>query len=535
MFTISKNNSLEFTLSIHSALVLSCLLATKPRLRKWSLPTPAAKILWTSLTTNATITRNTLLSISIAVSHSSEALLAGLKGTMTAARLSPTANLLRQSRLFALPPTLSPPAKAATSSRVFESDTATLPYPIRASIATPDSSLARGDWGLKRPLPAKSTTQSSSNPVVRINQLDTFEHITDFESASDHVVTLKKWQELSIPISRPRTTGISIRAGGGRHESVFESTTDNTDGSLGQEEVQRYRFRGPWLAGQTDVEFDTYLKTARRQKSEFLSNLRELVAARRLADSRRKAMDSGKDLSGLRNAAPLTDEQFETALRQLRANPAALGPAIYQFLDLAPPPRVPSDRVHVKRWGHPASNVATTEYAQAGPPVTHPSAGLSYLRTGALVDNHASFGPQIHSKPAIARILKPKRRQNGSTFKAVAGVAGVVTEDINAHAFREINGPSGISDLDPYAPGGAKYWVRPVLATINPAGKVKLYIDRATDTAKAIHGVLPPKEPLPDFVPGQGLRPTIAPLKHTSTRASGGASAETKDFLDALA
>src|SRR5690348_438613 len=110
-----------------------------------------------------------------------------------AARVSPTANLLRKSRLFSLPPSLSPPAPTATSSRVSESETATLPYPIRAAIETPSSSLANGDWGLKRPLPSKSTTGSSSTPVVRVNKLDTFEHITDFESAADHTVTLKKW------------------------------------------------------------------------------------------------------------------------------------------------------------------------------------------------------------------------------------------------------------------------------------------------------------------------------------------------------
>src|SRR5947207_4919817 len=109
-----------------------------------------------------------------------------------AARVSPAANLLRKSRLFALPPSLSPPVQPPTSSQVSESDTATLPYPIRAAIETPRSSLARGDWGLKRPLPSKSTTTSSSSPVVRVNYLDTFEHITDFESAADHTVTLEK-------------------------------------------------------------------------------------------------------------------------------------------------------------------------------------------------------------------------------------------------------------------------------------------------------------------------------------------------------
>src|SRR5947207_14955187 len=129
---------------------------------------------------------------------------------------------------------------------------------MRPAIETPRSSVARGDWGLKRPLPSKSTTTSSSSPVVRVNNLDTFEHITDFESAADHTVTLEKWQELSFPISLTKPPGISVRQGGGHHQSVFESASDNSHESTSLESPnpQRQRFKGPWLAGKTEMQFE---------------------------------------------------------------------------------------------------------------------------------------------------------------------------------------------------------------------------------------------------------------------------------------
>lgn len=463
-----------------------------------------------------------------------------------AARLSPSANLLRNSRLFSLPPTLSPPRQPPTSSFVSESDTATLPYPIRPSITTPDSSLARGDWGLKRPLPAKSTTRSSSSPIVRVNHLDTYEHITDFESAADHTLTLKKWQELSLPISIPHNTGVPVQIGGGRHESVFDTTVDNTHESPNVQtpNTQRYRFRGPWLAGQTPVDFEAYLKKVRHQKPGFLQKLRQLLSERQLVEMRRTAMDEGKDLNGLQNNYELSDEEFESALRALRADPASLGPAIYQLLDLAPPPIPPTDRISMSNWAHSPSNVSSTEYGNRGPPATHPSAGLSYLRTKAHIGNHPIAGPQRQTAPVQARILRPKKRIRGNNVKALAGVAGIVTEDINSHAFREFNAPQGITELNPEIPGGAKYWVQPVRASVNPDGKISLAIDRANESTMAIHGVSAPEESLPDYVHGEDRsfgpsssrhRRRVSPFKvHTDANPNteGEGSQGTKQFLN---
>src|SRR5262249_42873165 len=113
---------------------------------------------------------------------------------MTAARLSPAATLLRNSKLFALPAALSLPAVEPSSEPLARSDSATTPYPTRAALETPSHSLNRGDWGLKRSLPVKTTTKSGT-PTIRIRRgIDTPEHVADFESAADHVITLRKYQ-----------------------------------------------------------------------------------------------------------------------------------------------------------------------------------------------------------------------------------------------------------------------------------------------------------------------------------------------------
>ncbi|WEW59079.1 hypothetical protein PRK78_004548 [Emydomyces testavorans] len=405
-----------------------------------------------------------------------------------AVRISPMANLLRKSRLFSLPPTLSPPAAPITSSTVVESDTATLPYPIRPAIVAPPSSLARGDWGLKRPLPAKSTTQSSSSPVVRVNHLDTFEHITDFESAADHTITLRKWQELFIPLSTLMRTGISLSAGGGRHSSVFEQIADNTYESKGLDgpDAKRFRFKGPWLAGQTETEFNYYLKSIKKQKPQFLQRLRRVLAERKALETRKKLLDLGEPIEENQVPQQLSDEEFDSALRSLRANPEALGPEIYKFLDLATSPSVPNDYLNRRGWASGPSNISSTEYVAHGPPMTHPSAGLSYLRTKAFMDNHPVAGPQQQPKPVQARVLRAKR---AFRMRTVIGVGGIVTEDVRSQGLRESNEVNGMFGFDPDTPGGTKYWVKVDRAVVRSDGRIELQVDKPSEASKSLLGV----------------------------------------------
>ncbi|KAE8350401.1 mitochondrial ribosomal protein MRP51 [Aspergillus coremiiformis] len=414
---------------------------------------------------------------------------------MATARISPTANLLRKSRLFALPQALKPPQDPPSSRVVSESDTATLPHPIRASIVTPASSLARGDWGLKRPLPARSTSAKSSRPVVRVKALDTFEHVTDFESAADHTVTLEKFQELHMPLSLPAKVNYATSIVP-RHQSPFESHVDNTDTSkgLGETGAKQFRHSGPWLARQTEVEFNTYLQKVRNKKPELLQKLRQRLVEKRTAERKKQAQDNGEDLE-LLEPVQVTEEEFQTYIKSLRTDPFSLGPVVFELLDLPSPPAVPSDRIGDKYYQSPGTKLSSAEYAVFGPPKTHPSAGLSYTRSHALIYNHPKFGPQACQRPVEARILRPKGRFKGKTSKAIAGVGGIAVEDLNAMAFVEQGAPPGVAYFDASIPGGAKYWATPIRASVDSQGRLSLASYRASATTKAPYNIEDYKKP----------------------------------------
>ncbi|KAF1830230.1 hypothetical protein BDW02DRAFT_573221 [Decorospora gaudefroyi] len=158
--------------------------------------------------------------------------------------LSPTANLLRNSRLFSLPTPLPRPPVAETygAGMIKASDTATLPYPTHQAIVTTKASLARGDWGLKRPLPSRSHLVQVSEPVLRVTHLDTIEHITDFDSAADHVRTRQKWEEMGVPMMKGlpqmRDHGLSSVAPAGAFE--LRDDTTSYDEELGLDEAGLY-------------------------------------------------------------------------------------------------------------------------------------------------------------------------------------------------------------------------------------------------------------------------------------------------------
>lgn len=407
---------------------------------------------------------------------------------MASARLSPTANLLRKSRVFAVPPTLKPPQDPPTSKAVFESDTATLPHPIRASIATPAASLARGDWGLKRALPSKSTSEKSSRPVVRVNAHDTFEHVTDFESAADHTVTLEKFQEMHLPISLPLKVNYASNFIS-PHASPFESSLDNTETSksLSSPGARRFRQSGPWLAGQTEAEFQSYLQKVRRNKPELMGKLREMIAAKRTAERRKAAQDS-EGLQETPEPVKLSEEEFQAELKTLRADCTALGPLVFELLDLPSPPAVPSERMSHKYFQSPPTQLSSAEYAVSGPPRTHPSAGLSYTRSHAALYNHPQYGPQTHQRPVQARILRPKFRFKGKNAIASAGIGGFVAEDLNGWTFSE-GMPPGVAYFDASIPGGGKYWATPIRASVDANGRVGLASFKASPTAKAPYGI----------------------------------------------
>ena len=395
---------------------------------------------------------------------------------MAVGKLSPTANLLRNSRLFSLPPPISQPTQSFAATHKYTSDSATSPYPTNAAIETTQSSLSRGDWGLKRSLPSKSTARTST-PIIWIRNIDSPYNHVEFGSAANHALNLRKWQEMNIPMTStrkglPQRASSSGRFTGAR--SVFESDIDNIERRKGLAKLARWKYQGPWLPGQSEGDFQAYLKKVRGQKSRFRRFLRQ-YAAEKLALSRRSSdLEEGKDVS--HGPVELSDVEFNDFLAHLRRNSEALNALIQEFLDL--PPHKTAD------FESPSSGLA--QLAQE-PPSTHPSAGLGYLRTSSYIHNHPILGPQERKKPIISRIISPQSSAFGRIrTHALVGVGGVVTNDSAKSMYGKVDVP-GIRMFDPDIPGGGKVWERPIQAKINSRGRIDLDCMRADEHLVAIY------------------------------------------------
>ena len=389
---------------------------------------------------------------------------------MSLKRMSPTASLLRTSRLFSLPPPIPKPVTDFTATANFDSDTATLPYPTQAAIETTESSLRRGDWGLKRPLPRQSTYAQTTTPILRIHNIDSVDHITDFDSAADHALNLRKWQEMNLPVSMPLA-----RTKASRMEppvSAFESDVDNTE-RCGQGSGQgRWKYKGPWLAGKTEGDFKEYVeKKVKRRKFEFRQFLRQRLVERMTAARREEVIEIGGDIQP--GAVEISDTDLEKFIKELRGDEEKLNVLVEQFLDLP--------------------NAAQTSgtamiYNERGPPITHPSAGLSYLRTNSHIHNHPILGPMEVEPPVQGRVLLPQKKGGrGGRNEALVGVGGVAADDFKIPWWKTME-PPGIAGFDPDIPGGAKLWVHPNGSSIDSQGRIELrWSNRASQDTVAIY------------------------------------------------
>jgi hypothetical protein len=424
--------------------------------------------------------------------------------------------------MFALPNPIQRSSSELAAAATFASNTATSPYPTHQTISTPPSSRSKGDWGFKRPLPLRSTSKTST-PLIRISAIDTLEHITEFSSAADHALTLQKWQELNMPLTTPGKTEESyVSRSSTKHKlvgrGVFEEDTDITAyrSDLDASNDNRWKFNGPWLAGQTDAEFSWYVeKEVSRRKDEFRAFLRNHRAAVKTKAAKQKAIEDGEDVPQAIEGKSITDEDLQKYLLELRQDQRQLFQLIREFLDLPPAPvfndQIDSLAASITR-GLEANPFRTrtiksedytanseSPYANTGPPKTHPSAGLSYLRTASHVYNHPIYGPQAHPSPVQARIIQPKNATVGS-FAPKLGVAGIVTEvppkseNFNSDTWgskrnRNSRGDMvpGLLNIEPEKVGGSKVFVRPKSATIDTKGRIMLTVSPAESAAVAIH------------------------------------------------
>lgn len=196
--------------------------------------------------------------------------------------LSPTAQLLRGSRLFSLPQPLPKPQIESPAPLGYRtSDSCSTPFPTHQAISAPESSIRRGDWGFKRALPVRDTGNEVKpfvRTVARLTAQDTIEHITDYETASDLEKTWEKFQEMKIAMVR---TDVKKRIGG-ENKSAFEPLYDYTDrdsaptlGPNAESTNARWKYSGPSIGDMTQRDFTNFVtKRLQGQRKEFDKVLR---------------------------------------------------------------------------------------------------------------------------------------------------------------------------------------------------------------------------------------------------------------------
>ncbi|KAI1150822.1 mitochondrial ribosomal protein MRP51 [Nemania diffusa] len=400
---------------------------------------------------------------------------------MAARSVSPGAALLRASRMFSMPNPIAASPGDYSSATKHHSGTSTIPYPTHLTVTTPSTSRINGDWGFKRPLPLKTTTKQTF-PLVRIRQVDSMEHVTDFQSASDHTMTLKKFQELNLPISVPVARSIDRDLLARHPKSVFEEDGDVT--AIEPEQAQsienkRWKFKGPWLAGMTDGEFSKWLeKKVRTRRAEFRDYLKETYAKELTEEQTSQAIRDELPVPPEVSASHITEIQFIDYLRDLREDRLVLFRHVGRFLDLAPL-STESKFISTMKPNRAQQFDKENPYGTKGPPITHPSAGLSYLRTANFTDNHPIYGPQKYHPPVKARVLKP-RNPNAGVHEPALGVAGFVAHrptDQRVLGF-SYNSPRAValSRLELERHGGAKLFYKLDSATVDSSGKINISI-----------------------------------------------------------
>lgn len=314
----------------------------------------------------------------------------------------------------------------------------------------------------------------------------------------------------------PSTPGAFGSANRTTGRGVFEVDTDVTtaDGDAAANDY-RWKFNGPWLAGQTEGEFNEYVKKeVSKRRPEFRQFLQNYKAVQDTKTAQRKAMEAGEDAPAPVQASHLTEAEMTQYMRTLRQDRAELFRLIREFLDLPPAPSINDDYGSVAEslfadmtagstWGKTVKaedyiQKSNSPYANTGPPKTHPSAGLSYLRTGAHIYNHPIYGPQHDQAPVMGRVILPKNAAVGS-FAPKLGVAGVVVDvptssdyfntSTFGHARRGRNSPErlpGLINVEPEKIGGSKVYLKPKSASIDPKGRINLVVSGAQQAAVAV-------------------------------------------------
>lgn len=328
--------------------------------------------------------------------------------------------------------------------------------------------------------------------MIRVHEVDSIETVTDFKAAADHGINLRKFQEMNLPVTLPARKNQPM---GAIPKSVFEEDFDRTHLKAESEDNMRWKFKGPWLAGLTDSGLQDYLRKVRPRRGDFSIFLKKKLVLELNETAAQKALDRGEKPPAPVAWEDVTREQELNFMRELREDRPRLYNFVSLFLDLAPV--VAPGQVVAQSWdsNHPNGiTVKSSPYELEGPPRTHPSGGLSYLRTAAFLENHPFYGPQAKKTPVKARVVQPKLAQ-GNYGGAKLGVGGFVADAPGgASAFNLARSNTwarqaavqGIDRFDTHTPGGAKVWVEAQSAHVNSNGQVVVKVGEVDKKAQLV-------------------------------------------------
>jgi hypothetical protein len=312
-------------------------------------------------------------------------------------------------------------------------------------------------------------------------------------------------------------------------KSVFEDELDNTDPeakataptrvSVGMSSrdasqasvpkpMQRWKYKGPWITGMAEGEFDMWLeRNIGKRREEWREFVGQKKTADRVRDAQREARGtqnymSKAEIAALHTSLRPTDKELDAIFRDIRNAHAQdrlsseLTTLLTEFLDLPSLSRGAGPAIDGQRDSAYFHDLISA--TERGPPTTHPSAGLSHLRSNAIMSNHPLWGPQSGPTPIEARVVTARDNSFGrpSIRHALLGVGGFVTEDPNTATFdstaaranrTRMSEPDRMAkELDTELEGGNKMWVQVESGRVDEQGKVRLSVRRADPEALAV-------------------------------------------------
>lgn len=262
------------------------------------------------------------------------------------------------------------------------------------------------------------------------------------------------------------------------------------------------------------AEFERYVRRVvespgmRKEFRQFLMSVRVERKREEELDRMRKETgfdpSSQEDVERLEKACEITnpEKDLEEYILRLRNKSddlsSELPRLIGEFFDLPPFPR---NRRPATGYGKvDVSRVLLEEDEETVSHATHPSAGLSYLKSNAFMENHPIHGPQLQHSPAEARVLRPRESSNSQAESALLGLGGFAVKDITVKHSRQPKEPDSVSEKtrnwNLERPGSNKLWATPGYAFVDDQGKICMSIDYPDNEAIAVKTGGP--DPRPD-------------------------------------